>query len=240
MGSGSLALTLTLALWYSRVSTAMQISQSTLLLGAVVLAAGAFALGRETAPSDTHVVEVEHPAPDDPPHEGTDPAMPPPMGTHPGSMGTSDLAVDDEPAAIEWTVPAAWHTMPNPSSMRLATYSVPRAPGDPADADVSVTRAGGDTASNIARWASQFEGDPEPAQKSHSVHGIEVTLVDLQGTYTNAMAQGAKPQTGWALLAAIVKTPGMPYFFKMTGPAPTVRAARAAFTAMIDGIHSAG
>jgi hypothetical protein len=155
-------------------------------------------------------------------------------------MASSELAVDDEPAAIEWTVPATWHTMPNPSSMRLATYSVPRAAGDPADADVSVTRAGGDTASNIERWTGQFAGAEPPKPSVHTVRGLEVTVVELEGIYTNGMSPGAKPQPGWALLAAIVKTPGMPYFFKMTGPAATVRAARTAFTAMIDGIHSAG
>ncbi len=226
---------------------AMHISQSTLALGAVVLAAAAFALGRETAPSDTRVVEVERPeAPPEPPQAGMDPAMPPPTGAHGsptgpmGTMGASDLPVDNEAAAIEWTVPTAWRTMPNPSSMRLATYSVPRASGDPADADVSVTRAGGDTTANVARWASQFEGAPVPARKSHTVHGIEVTLVEIEGTYTNGMAAGAQPQIGWALLAAIVQTPGMPYFFKMTGPAATVHAARSAFNAMIDGIHTAG
>jgi hypothetical protein len=219
----------------------MQVSQSTLILGAVVLAAGAFAFGRETAPSDTPVVQLAHPAqPEDSPPEGVEPAMPGTTGVHASPMGTGDLPADDEPAAIEWTVPAAWHTMPNPSSMRLATYSVPRAPGDPADADVSVTRAGGDTASNIERWTGQFAGAEPPKPSVHTAHGLEVTVVEIQGVYTNGMSPGAKPQPGWALLAAIVKTPGMPYFFKMTGPAATVHAARGAFTAMIDGIHSAG
>ena len=233
----------------------MQVSQSTLILGAVILAAGAFALGRETAPSDAHIVEVEHAVqPEDPAPEGTPPAMPGTPGVHasPAGMGmgagngtgtgtgTGDLAADDEPAAIEWTVPTTWRTLPNPSSMRLATYAVPRAAGDPADADVSVTRAGGDTASNIERWTGQFAGADPPKPSVHTVHGLEVTIVELQGVYTNGMAPGGKAQAGWALLAAIVKTPGMPYFFKMTGPAATVHAARAAFTTMIDGIHSAG
>jgi 3-hydroxymyristoyl/3-hydroxydecanoyl-(acyl carrier protein) dehydratase len=227
----------------------MQVSQSTLILGAVVLAAGAFALGRETAPSDAHIVEVERAVqPEDPAPEGTAPAMPGTPGVHasPAGMGmgagtgTADLAADDEPAAIEWTIPAAWHTMPNPSTMRLATYAVPRAPGDSADAEVSVARAGGDTASNIERWTGQFAGADPPRPSVHSVHGLEVTVVEIHGVYTNGMAPGAKPQPGWALLAAIVKTPGMPYFFKMTGPAATVQAARGAFTTMIDGIHPAG
>jgi hypothetical protein len=218
----------------------MQISATTLALGAALLAAGAFALGRETSPPPEPPRLVE-PSPEPEPQSGMD--TPTPTGPHPSMppTGTQDFASpSDEPAVIEWSVPSTWHVMPNPSSMRLATYSVPRAAGDTTDADVSVTRAGGDTTSNIARWASQFEGAPAPTPKTHTVHGLEVTIVEIEGTYTNAMAQGAKPQSGWALLAAIVKTPGMPYFFKMTGPASTVHAARSAFSAMIDGIHSAG
>jgi hypothetical protein len=220
----------------------MQISGTTLALGAALLAAGAFALGRETSPPNEPPRLVERdPEPASEPQGGQD--DPTPTATHPSMAptGTQDFASpSDEPAVIEWTVPPAWHVLPNSSSMRLATYSVPRAAGDPADADVSVTRAGGDTTSNIARWAGQFEGAPAPSPTTHTVRGREITMVQIEGTYTNAMAPGAKPQPGWALLAAIVKTPGMPYFFKMTGPAPTVRAARAAFTAMIDGIQSAG
>lgn len=214
----------------------MQVSLSTLLLGGAVLAAGAFALGRQTSPEPPRIIETRPETPAEPMEDMEPTADTPPASPH-GSQG---LAADDEPAAIEWTVPAGWHTMPNASSMRLATYSVPRAAGDPADGDVSVTRAGGDTASNIERWTGQFEGAPAPTPKTHTVHGFEVTIVEIEGTYTNAMAPGAKPQPGWALLAAIVKTPGMPYFFKLTGPAATVHAARAAFTAMIDGIHSTG
>jgi len=220
----------------------MQISTTNLVLGGALLAAGAFALGRQTSPPPEPPRLIEpSPEPANEPPSPMDNPMPP--GTHPSmgaSSGSPELAADDEAAAIEWTVPSAWHVMPNPSSMRLATYSVPRAAGDPADAEVSVTRAGGDTASNIERWAGQFEGAPAPTPKTHTVHGFEVTVVEIEGTYTNSMASSGKPQAGWALLAAIVKTPGMPYFFKMTGPAATVHAARTAFNAMIDGIHSAG
>jgi hypothetical protein len=40
----------------------------------------------------------------------------------------------------------------------------------------------------------------------------------------------------WALLAAIAETSGTPYFFKLTGPLATVKAARPAFDAMIDSL----
>jgi hypothetical protein len=227
----------------------MEVSPSTLILGAVVLAAGSFALGRETAPTDARIVEVERaePAAEPATQEGMDPSSPDPHGMGGGmgagmggAMGQQPLAADNEPAAIEWTIPASWHTVPNPSSMRIATYSVPHAASDTVDGDVSVTRAGGDVTSNIERWAGQFAGAEAPTPQTHTVHGIEVTIVQIEGVYTNGMSASAKPQAGWALLAAIVKTPGMPYFFKLTGPAATVHGARAAFNAMIDGIHSAG
>ena len=219
----------------------MQVSSSTLLLGAVILAAGSFALGRETSPAEPpRVVEARPEVPLEPGSdmEGTDPAATENPHAMPG--GTMNPPPNDDPPAIAWTVPPAWHTLPNPSSMRIATYGVPHAAGDAVDAEVSVSRAGGDMASNIDRWTGQFQGAGEPKQQSHTVKGLTVTVVEIEGTYTNGMDPSAKPRTGWALLAAIVKTPGMPYFFKMTGPAATVHAARAVFTTMIDGIQPRG
>jgi hypothetical protein len=220
----------------------MQVSSSTLLLGAVILAAGSFALGRETSPAEPpRIIETRPDVPLEPGSdmEGTDPAA---ATENPHAMpgGSMNPGPDDEPPAIAWTVPAAWHTLPNPSSMRIATYGVPHATGDTADAEVSVSRAGGDMASNIDRWTGQFQGAGPARQQAHAVKGMTVTVVEIEGTYTNGMDPSAKPKTGWALLAAIVKTPGMPYFFKMTGPAATVHGAKAVFTAMIDGIQPKG
>jgi hypothetical protein len=39
--------------------------------------------------------------------------------------------------------------------------------------------------------------------------------------------------SGWALLGAVVATPGMPHFFKLTGPAKSVKAARAEFDQLV-------
>jgi hypothetical protein len=219
----------------------MQVSTSTLLLGAVILAAGSFALGRETSPSEPpRIIEARPEPPPEPGSdmEGTDPTATENPHTMPG--GSMNPSRDDEPPAIAWTVPAAWHTLPNPSSMRLATYGVPHTASDTVDAEVSVSRAGGDMASNIDRWTGQFQGAGPAKQQAHTVRGMTVTVVEIDGTYTNGMDPSSKPKTGWALLAAIVKTPGMPYFFKMTGPAGTVHGAKAVFTAMIDGLQPKG
>ncbi|HEY6459289.1 MAG TPA: hypothetical protein VIY73_04035 [Polyangiaceae bacterium] len=146
------------------------------------------------------------------------------------------LAADDESPSIEWSVPAGWRIVANASSMRIATYAVPHAAGDAADGDVSVTRAGGAVAANVARWQGQFEGASPPAETTKMVRGLEVTLVSLEGTYAGGMDPSAPAHPGWALLAAIVRSRGQPYFFKMTGPAATVRAARPAFDGLVASI----
>jgi len=218
----------------------MDFPRSTLILGAAVLAAASYALGRETAPAEpSRIIEARPQAPLEPAvdTEGTDPAEEDPSAAPGSSQG---FAPDTEPAAIAWTVPSAWHTVPNASSMRIATHAVPHVAADSSDAELSISRAGGDLSSNIQRWAGQFEGAGETKQRSHKANGLDVTVVEIEGTYTNGMDPGAKPRPGWALLAAIVQTAGLPYFFKMTGPAATVHAARGAFTTMIDGIHPTG
>jgi hypothetical protein len=155
-----------------------------------------------------------------------------------------DPAATDEPAALRWKAPAAWEKVPNPNAMRLATYKVPRASGDAADAELAVSRAGGDTKANVNRWIAQFEpprgGEPRTfattERQEEMVRGLRVTKVHVSGTYLGGMGPDSAKRDGWALLGAIVETKGQPYFFKLTGPEKTVSAAQAAFNAMIGGV----
>jgi hypothetical protein len=153
-------------------------------------------------------------------------------------------AAEIEPPAsaqtpLEWKAPARWQLVPNASAFRLATYRVPRAPGDAEDAELSVTRAGGSVDANAERWIGQFDpaGQKTAKRAKRNVGPLEVTRIDVQGSYAGgmpgAMGKGASGGAGWALLGAIVATPGMPHFFKLTGPARSVRAAEAEFDALI-------
>jgi hypothetical protein len=47
------------------------------------------------------------------------------------------------------------------------------------------------------------------------------------------MGKEGSSQPGWSLIGAIVSTSGTPYFFKLTGPEKSVRAARSEFDALI-------
>jgi hypothetical protein len=135
--------------------------------------------------------------------------------------------------ALQWKAPARWKLVPNASTMRLATYSVPRAQGDAADAELSITQAGGSVDANAERWIGQFDtaGQKTATRTTKKVGVLDVTIVQVQGKFSGGM--GASAAEGWALLRAIVATPGMPHFFKLIGPANSVLAARAEFDTMI-------
>jgi hypothetical protein len=158
---------------------------------------------------------------------------------HPPIGGGSLPAAADEAPALSWTRPAGWQEAPNPNAMRLATYRVP------GEVEVSVSRAGGTTDANIQRWMAQFDNEGREGRVEKTVHGLHVVMVDVSGTYVGGgmgggMAQTAPahPRTGWAMVGAIVETPGLPYFFKMTGPAAAIGLARPAFDRLVDGVAS--
>lgn len=123
---------------------------------------------------------------------------------------------------LSWKVPAKWQTLPNPSTMRIATYRVGT------DAEMAVSQAGGAVDANVQRWIDQFGPDAKKNAKvtTKKVSGLDVTIVEVEGTFGGGMGPGSGGKEGWALLGAIVATPAMPHFFKLTGPAKTVKAAR--------------
>lgn len=168
---------------------------------------------------------------------GLPPGHPPmPQGSAAANMPAPTAAAEDGPN-LSWTVPARWKEAPNPSSMRIATYKIPKAGSDAEDAEMSVTRAGGGTAANADRWVGQFdEAGQKTAKKTERTSGgFKTTLVEVEGTFASGGMMGgpATPKTGWALLGAIVETPGTAHFFKLTGPAATVKGARPEVDALL-------
>jgi hypothetical protein len=158
--------------------------------------------------------------------------------------GAGDPATGGDQAVAErslsWKAPARWQTAANTSKMRIATYRIPRAAGDADDAEMSVMQAGGTVQANADRWVGQFdaEGQKTAKRSTRNVGSLAVTIVEVQGSYSGmAMGMGGagKPSggAGYALLGAIVPMPDMPYFFKLTGPAKTVAAARGDFDALV-------
>ncbi|MCC7542435.1 MAG: hypothetical protein IT379_39825, partial [Deltaproteobacteria bacterium] len=166
-------------------------------------------------------------------------------GTSPhGSAGpgAAPSGAPGEPTAggVRWTVPDAFVSERPASSMRAAQYRVPRAQGDAHDAQITVfyfgPGQGGAVQDNIDRWVGQVQqpdGRPssEVAQTDRrTVNGMPVTIVSVAGRLGGGGMPGMPPapeiERG-QLLGAIVEGPQGPVFFKMTGPAATVTAARA-------------
>lgn len=141
--------------------------------------------------------------------------------------------------SLAYTAPEAWKARPASSSMRVAEFVVPRAQGDPEDAEVVIFYFGGGGGSvdaNIQRWIGQFEQAPgsskDANRTSFNVGSLKVTTVDVSGTYVAETRPGSgtrlnKPN--FRMRAAVVETPKGPYFVKFTGPAATVKQSMPSF-----------
>ena len=155
----------------------------------------------------------------------------------------------DAAAGVVWTPPSRWVSQ-GARPMRVATYRVPAAQGDPEDGECAVfyfgSGQGGTVEANLKRWISQFEqpggGSSEQAAKTErqSINGLPATTVDLSGTYlasAGPMSPVKQRKPGYRLLGAIVDAPEGALFFKFTGPAPTVAASAEEFRAMLQSLR---
>jgi hypothetical protein len=154
-------------------------------------------------------------------------------------------ATPPKPAAkpLEWDDPSEWKRIPPSSPMRKASYEIPAAKGDPKAGELNVFVLGGDVDANIQRWVDEFSGvDPKTiARSERTVNGMREALVELpKGKFSGGMSD-LHPSDNYGLLGAIVVTPsGAEYFFKLVGPAATVKAARAPFYKLLDSIRLQG
>ena len=126
--------------------------------------------------------------------------------------------------------PKGWVAQQPSSSMRVAQYGLP---GPAGEATLGIfffgPGQGGSVEANIERWFGQFkQEDGQPAQGrrwTRQVGDIEITGVDVSGTFAAGMGMGMEdttPQTGYRMLGAIAVHRSGTVFFKMTGPSQTV------------------
>jgi hypothetical protein len=154
-----------------------------------------------------------------------------PSTSAPGAAGSQGSG------PVKWTPPSRWEAKPA-SGMRAATYIIPPATGDNDGGECAVfENLGGSVQANVDRWIGQFEKtDGAPNQKSETISGLSVTTVDVSGTFKGGgpmMGQSGAPKSGYRMLGAIVEGPEGNVFFKLTGPAKTIAAARDEFQAML-------
>jgi hypothetical protein len=165
--------------------------------------------------------------------------------TVPASSTSSAPATQGNAGELKWTAPSGWKSGPE-RPMRAATYLVPVAGGDKEGGECAVfMNIGGGVKANIDRWISQFkqpDGSSSHAkarQNKEPINGLQVTTVDLTGTFTGsgmAMGPPSPEKPGYRLLGAIVETPQGEVFFKLTGPEKTIASAEADFKSLLKSI----
>jgi hypothetical protein len=153
------------------------------------------------------------------------------------------LLLAESASGVKWKAPATWKAQ-GERQMRVATYTIPAAAGDKDPGELAIfyfgPGQGGGVQANIDRWEGQFsQKTAAPKTTKSSVAGMAVTLVDVVGTYAlsaGPMSPEKVNKSGYRMLGYIVEAPKGAVFFKLTGPAITLKANEAAFTAMIKGI----
>jgi hypothetical protein len=144
-------------------------------------------------------------------------------------------------------VPEEWVRKPGSNAMRLAEFTLP---GPGGEATLIVSRfagGGGDAASNVNRWKTQFvtaEGAPqtEAAVQAALRPPLTVTRVDIRGTNVAPVMPGSPErynEPNSRLLGVIVEGAGDPFFFKVVGSVETLAVWEPAFTAFADSIAPA-
>ena len=148
--------------------------------------------------------------------------------------------------ALKFDPPAGWVAKPPASSMRIAEFTLPKTGADSEDAALTVYFFGGQGGSvqaNLDRWIGQMS-QPDGRESKRvaktstfkTTSGLAVTLLDVSGTYVAEVQPGSTERfnkPGFRLRAAVIETPGGPYFVKLTGPAATVAKWDDAFLAFL-------
>ena len=137
-----------------------------------------------------------------------------------------------------FTRPANWDWVEVSSSMRKAQLRISDPKKKESAEVVFFEGMGGGTKANVDRWLSSFQ---EPKDKISAkveeitVAGKKVTFVQAEGTYLSGMPGGPKtPQPNYALIGAILESPGGPVFIRMTGPAGLVKSTVSQFRSFFE------
>lgn len=138
--------------------------------------------------------------------------------------------------------PRGWVAQQPSSSMRVAQYGLP---GPAGEATLGIfffgPGQGGSVEANIERWYGQFkQEDGQPAQGrrwTRQVRDIEITGVDISGTFSGGMGS-AEPQADYRMLGAIAVHRSGTVFFKLTGPAQTIEQWAASFDEFLGSLQA--
>jgi hypothetical protein len=201
------------------------------LFGALLVGAGLAAFSDPGAKQVSK--EPAKPAVQAPPSR---PAAPAPARPRPEKKKPDKPLIDEK---VLWVDPPEWKRLPQ-SGMRYASYEIPAAKGDSQIAELNVFILSGDVEDNIQRWVDEFtKFDLKTVVRSkRTVNDLPQAIVEIPKGYFSGGMGDTKASDNYGLLGAIVVAPsGAEYFFKLTGPSKTVKAARKPFYQLLDSIR---
>lgn len=153
---------------------------------------------------------------------------------------------------LHWDIAQGMVAEQPASSMRIAQYRLPSGKEGVKDGELAVfffgSGQGGDTQSNLQRWAGQFKQNDgsDPMQKAKidkvtSSGGLAITTISLTGHYQSAMMGGGPSydEPGWKLFGAVAEGQGGPWFFKAVGPESVIDDWQPRLREMMQGLKAA-
>jgi hypothetical protein len=153
-------------------------------------------------------------------------------------------------AALKFDAPAGWVSKTPSSSMRVAEFALPHVPADTEDATVTVfffgSNMGGNVQTNLDRWIGQVAQPDGSSSKdratsaSFTANGLTITTLDVGGTYVAEVTPGSAERfnkPGFRQIAAVIETPGGPYFVKLLGPQATVAKWAESYTGFLKSVR---
>jgi predicted RecA/RadA family phage recombinase len=139
--------------------------------------------------------------------------------------------------------PATWKAGRPIPPLQTATFTLPKADGDPEDAKVTVyffQGQGGSVDQNIKRWQGMFKAPAGEKSKTDSfkVGEAKVTTVDVQGTYLDRFPPAdpnakVTEKPDFRLIGVVFENPKGPYFIRFVGPQKTVEKHKKDFDAWL-------
>ncbi len=163
---------------------------------------------------------------------GTSHRPAPPQAPPPGMAG--DVPMPPTPSgadALKWSLPGGWGQS-FPGGMRFATFKVPGAGTIDGSVVTLPGDAGGELA-NVNRWRGQIGLGPTDAAGLAAARTSLRTRVGPANVY-DFTSEGTRKSR---LIAAILMVDGSSWFFKLTGDAEPVAAARPAFLKLLESLH---
>lgn len=146
-------------------------------------------------------------------------------------------------SGLLWSAPTKWQKVAKPSStMRAAEFNVPSDAGNGPGQVAFFTNVGGDAASNIERWRTQFVDSagtaPAADVSKRTIAGCKVSLVTIRGLFKGGQPGGpAEDSPDYGLRGAIVEGPKGSVFIKFLGPEATLVENEAAWMTMVNGMR---